>query len=161
MDKKQKKQGQKRKGLGGLSPEKRKLLKQLIMKKASEEMRAEMQKRQKEKDEYLQKVLPVLKLDGLNKDQSAAKVKELYQKYCQIEEDIYDLEFKVARQDVEMQELTLKCNDVRGKYVKPVLKKVTKSEKTVKAPKNNPDWRENLKPKTDHAEANAEATLEA
>lgn len=46
------------------------MLKQLIMKKASEEMRAEMQKRQKEKDDYLQKVLPALKLDGLNKGES-------------------------------------------------------------------------------------------
>ena len=57
----------KRKGLGGLGPEKKKLLKKLIMQKANEVMKAEMQRRAKEKEEALKTILEPLKLDGLNK----------------------------------------------------------------------------------------------
>lgn len=57
----------KRKGLGGLGPEKKKLLKKLIMQKANEVMKAEMQRRAKEKEEALKNILEPLKLDGLNK----------------------------------------------------------------------------------------------
>ena len=90
--KKQRKPGQKRKGLGGLSPEKKRLLKvgwelcqinlvpvlllfkvysdsdfqQLIMQKAADEMKAEMKKRQEEKENYLRSRVQPLQLDGLD-----------------------------------------------------------------------------------------------
>jgi len=164
----------KRKGLGGLGPEKKKLLKKLIMQKANEVMKAEMQRRAKEKEEALKNILEPLKLDGLNKQQLESKAKELYKRYVSLEEEKYDLEVKVQLQDFEVQALTLKCNDQKGKFIKPVLKKVPRSESgsakkgdreskllttSLKSTGQNkfaieeketgpktPDWREQLKP---------------
>eukprot|EP00108_Taenia_solium_P006184 TsM_000890400 transcript=TsM_000890400 gene=TsM_000890400 len=126
--KKQRKPGQKRKGLGGLSPEKKRLLKQLIMQKAADEMKAEMKKRQEEKENYLRSRVQPLQLDGLDDAALAKKVRELHARVAQLEGEKYDWEVKLRRQDIEINELTMKVNDVKGKFVKPVLKKVSKTE---------------------------------
>lgn len=126
--KKQRKPGQKRKGLGGLSPEKKRLLKQLIMQKAADEMKAEMKKRQEEKENYLRSRVQPLQLDGLDDNALAKKVRELHARMAQLEGEKYDWEMKLRRQDIEINELTMKVNDVKGKFVKPVLKKVSKTE---------------------------------
>jgi troponin I, cardiac muscle len=125
---KKRKPGQKRKGLGGLSPEKKKLLKQLIMQKAAEEMRAEAKRRQEEKENHLKTVVGPLNVDGLDQGALEARVKELHKRVNQLEEEKYDWEEKLLKQDAEMNELTIKVNDVKGKFVKPVLKKVSKTE---------------------------------
>ncbi|CAH8518288.1 unnamed protein product [Schistosoma mattheei] len=126
--KKQRKPGQKRKGLGGLSKEKKRLLKQLIMQKAADEMKAEMKRRQEERENFLRGKVEPLKLDGLGENDLNAKVKQLYERVRQLEGDKYDWEEKLRRQDFEINELTIKVNDVKGKFVKPVLKKVSKTE---------------------------------
>uniref|UniRef100_A0A0R3TKE0 Troponin I n=1 Tax=Rodentolepis nana TaxID=102285 RepID=A0A0R3TKE0_RODNA len=112
--KKQRKPGQKRKGLGGLSPEKKRLLKV-----------SEMKKRQEEKDNYLKSRVQPLQLDGLD---DGMKVRELHTRMAQLEGEKFDWEMKLRRQDLEINELTMKVNDVKGKFVKPVLKKVSKTE---------------------------------
>ncbi|VDL93287.1 unnamed protein product [Schistocephalus solidus] len=142
--KKPRKPGQKRKGLGGLSPEKKKLLKviklvqffdiifiriqQLIMQKAADEMRNEMKRRQEEKENYLRSKVQPLSLDGLDDAAVIKKIKELYERMKALEGEKYDWEVKIRRQDFEINELTIKVNDVKGKFVKPVLKKVSKTE---------------------------------
>ncbi|KAL3317107.1 hypothetical protein Ciccas_004241 [Cichlidogyrus casuarinus] len=141
--KKQRKPGQKRKGLGGLSPEKKRLLKQLIMQKAADEMKAEMKKRQEEKENYLKSKVQPLDIDGANESefpllasshvsgQLESKVKQLYERLKALEGDKYDWEEKLRRQDFEINDLNIKVNDVKGKFVKPVLKKVSKTDLTL------------------------------
>lgn len=129
--KKQRKPGQKRKGLGGLSREKKRLLKQLIMQKAADEMKAEMKKRQEEKENYLKSKVPSLDIDGANESQLESKCKSLYELLRNLESDKYDWEEKLRRQEFEINELTIKVNDVKGKFVKPVLKKVSKTDLTM------------------------------
>ena len=118
----------KRKGLGGLSAEKKKLLKQLIMQKAAEEMNAQSKARLEAKNNHLKTVVGTLSIEGLNDSQLQAKCKELYQKMVGLEEEKYDWEVKIRKQEFEINELTIKVNDVKGKFVKPVLKKVSKTE---------------------------------
>jgi len=185
--KKTRKPGQKRKGLGGLSAEKKKLLKQLIMQKAGDEMRAEMKKRQEEKENYLKSKVSPLSIDGLDDTNLQKKIKELHDRVRGLEGDKYDWEVKIRRQDVEINELTMKVNDVKGKFVKPVLKKVSKTEsqlakfekkeKTLASIRNQlkstgqnkfaldetvegghkPEWRDQLKPAAEDATEPAEA----
>lgn len=123
-----KKPGQKRKGLGGLSPEKKKLLKSLIMQKAAEDLKARQQQEALEKKKIVEARIPKLALEGLGDDQVKKVVETLYKKVSQLEEEKYDLEVKMRKQEFEINELTLKVNDVKGKFVKPVLKKVSKAE---------------------------------
>ena len=53
--------------MGGLNPEKKKMLKKLIMQKANEVMKAELQQRAKEKEDALKKMVEPLKIDGMSK----------------------------------------------------------------------------------------------
>merc|ERR1711881_200253 len=40
----------------------------------------------------------------------------------------YDMEFEVRKRDFEINELNIAVNDLRGKFIKPTLKKVSKYE---------------------------------
>jgi len=119
----------KRKGLGGLSPEKKKMLKKLIMQKAAEDLKNEQKRKQEEKEKAVRSRIGKLDVDAKSdKGKIEKKVKELYQRVCALEEEKYDWEVKIRKQDIEINELTLKVNDIKGKFVKPVLKKVSKTE---------------------------------
>lgn len=126
--KKQRKPGQKRKGLGGLSKEKKRMLKHLIMQKAAEIMKAERKKEQERRDEYVRSKIGTLKVEELNQTQLEGKIKQMHEQLRLLEGEKYDWEEKLRRQDVEIIEMTVRANDNKGKFVKPVLKKVSKTE---------------------------------
>ncbi|TPP56974.1 Troponin i [Fasciola gigantica] len=126
--KKQRKPGQKRRGLGGLSKEKKRMLKQLIMQKAAEIMKAERKKEQEKRDEYVRSKIGTLNLENLNENELRSKVNQLHEQLRQLEGEKYDWEEKLRRQDVERFRDDGKANDNKGKFVKPVLKKVSKTE---------------------------------
>jgi len=122
-----KKKGGKKKGLS-LTPEKKKLLKQIIMEKAAEEMRAEAKKRAEEKERFINSVLPALSIADLDKAGLKREIQKFYKRLCELEDEKYEYELKIRKQDFEINELTVKVNDIKGKFVKPVLKKVSKTE---------------------------------
>ncbi|BFZ04253.1 hypothetical protein BsWGS_07292 [Bradybaena similaris] len=173
-EEKKKKKG-KRKGLGGLSAEKKKLLKKLIMQKAAEDLRNEAKQKAAEKEKYINDRVQIIRTDGKSQSELEQLLKELHQKVCVLEEEVYDWEIKIRKQDFEINELTLKVNDTKGKFIKPVLRKVNKTESKLKKiqqikestdfrgnlkstgqnkyaldeeePEKNPQWRDELKPK--------------
>lgn len=143
----QKKKKGKRKGLGGLSPEKKKMLKKLIMQKAAEDLRNEAKAKAEEKERYINERVGVLSLEGKAEGDLVKLCKELHKKLSQLEEEVYDWEVKIRKQDAEIIQLTLKVNDSKGKFAKPVLKKVNKTESKLNkiAKKDKADFRDNLK----------------
>merc|ERR1711934_194891 len=147
--KKQPVKQKKRKGLGGLSAEKKKMLKKLIMQKAAEDLRNEAAARAAEKEKYINDRVAPLKTEGLDDAALSQLVKDLHAKVCSLEEEVYDWEIKIRKQDFEINELTLKVNDTKGKFIKPVLRKVNKTEnkfKKIAAMKqSDTDFRGNLK----------------
>jgi troponin I len=129
------KQAKKKKGIS-LTPEKKKLLKQLIMQKAAEELKKQQEKEAEEKKKIVDARVPKLELDGLDKTGLEKKVKELYATVCRLEEEKYDWEGRLGRQTEEINELNIKVNDIKGKFSKPMLKKVAKtSSKIAQLPK--------------------------
>merc|ERR1712018_67407 len=121
--------GEKRKkGLGGLTPEKKKLLKQLIMAKAAEDLKRKQEAEAEEKRKIIEERVPKLDVEGLDQAGMEKKVKALYEVVVALEEEKYDWELKIRKQEYEINELTIKVNDIKGKFPKPVLKKVNKTE---------------------------------
>merc|ERR1712018_1093984 len=63
---------------------------------------------------------------------SESELRELCQTYheriCGIESDKYDMEKEVRKRGFEINELNIAVNDLRGKFIKPTLKKVSKYE---------------------------------
>merc|ERR1712002_781127 len=111
-------------------------------------------KKQEEEAQAKRKVVEArvapLKVDGLDQSALEKKVNEPYKQVCGLEEEKYDWEFKIRRQEYELNELSIKVNDIKGKFVKPVLKKVAKpANKLAKfdksALKSKMEFRDNLK----------------
>lgn len=54
--------------------------------------------------------------------------RQLHERIAQLEEEKYDLEYAVSRKDYEITEMAAKVNDMRGKFIRPPLKKIPKYE---------------------------------
>jgi len=79
------------------------------------------------KQNYLDsKVKPIGNVSGMNEASLVSMVKDLHKQIVDQEEAKYDLEMKIRKQDYEINELTIKVNDIKGKFIKPTLKKVKK-----------------------------------
>ncbi|XP_052241669.1 caldesmon-like isoform X2 [Dreissena polymorpha] len=144
-DDSKKKRG-KRKGLGGLTPEKKKKLKDFIgeITYTAEELEEKFQ-------ELSYRVLPLPdEIDLLTPEELRKFIKKLHEKLAQIHSEAYDIEFKLNKQDKEVADLNMKISDNKGKFAKPVLRKVNKTEQKFAAiskeqKKEHSDFRETLK----------------
>jgi len=95
-------------------------------------MKAEAKRRSEEKEAHLKQIIGPLNIEGLNEKQLHDKVNELHKRIYAIEEEKYDLNLKIIKQDHEINKLNMNMNDVKGKFIKPVLKKVSKTEQKFK-----------------------------
>ncbi|KAF7260560.1 hypothetical protein EG68_02229 [Paragonimus skrjabini miyazakii] len=115
-----------KRGIGGLSRERRKKLKEIIMRKAQEELKAERFKEMHAREDHLKSVVPSCNVDALNESQLQELLYTLHKKAKESEAQRLELEERLRRQEEEIQELTLKLTDVKGHYPKPILRKVPK-----------------------------------
>ncbi|XP_037569662.1 troponin I-like isoform X2 [Dermacentor silvarum] len=142
---KAKKAGGKR---GFMTPERKKKLRNLLRKKAAEELKKEQERKAGERRKIIaERVGQPKPLDGANEAALQAICKEYYQRLCKLESEKYDTEYLVRQKDYEINELTIQVNDLRGKFVKPALKKVSKFDKLKMVAKSTSevDFRSNLK----------------
>jgi hypothetical protein len=136
----------------GLTPEKKRKLKLLIMTKAAEALRIEQEKKAKAKQDYMDsKVQPLPNIEGMNEANLVSICKDLHAQILAGEEQKYDSEMKIRKQDYDINELTIKVNDIKGKFIKPALKKVNKTQsklaklEKLKAETKEADFRAQLK----------------
>jgi hypothetical protein len=120
------KKGKKKKGF--LTPERKKKLRKLLMIKAAENLKNQQKQLDSERQNVLSKRVPGCPdVDNINDKGQLEKIyNDLFQKMLQLEEEKYDINFQVAQKDSEINEMTINVNDLRGKFVKPTLKKVSK-----------------------------------
>ena len=74
------------------------------------------------------RVKPLPQLTSSNEAQIVSLCKDFHKLITEAEESRYDLEMKIIKQDYEVNELTIKVNDIKGKFIKPALKKVNKTQ---------------------------------
>jgi len=120
---------QTKKKRGFMTPARKKKLRNLIRTLAAEELKKEQARKAAERKRILEE------RTGAPKDIANANEAELqaicseYQKRISIlEGEKYDLEYSTAKKEFEKKELSAKVNDVRGKFQKPPLKKVSKAQ---------------------------------
>ncbi|XP_076861749.1 troponin I, fast skeletal muscle-like [Brachyhypopomus gauderio] len=101
-------------------------LKSLLLSIAAGLLEAEAKQLVEEKDGYMSEHCPALSLPG-----SVQELQELCKKLSQtidkVDEERYDMEAKVAKTDKEIEDLKIKVVDLKGKFKKPVLRKVRMS----------------------------------
>jgi hypothetical protein len=120
------KKGKKKKGF--LTPERKKKLRKLLMIKAAENLKNQQKQLDSERQNVLSKrVTQCPDVDKIDDKGQLEKIyKDMFQKMLQLEEEKYDINFQVSQKDSEINEMTINVNDLRGKFVKPTLKKVSK-----------------------------------
>ncbi|CAF1124395.1 unnamed protein product [Adineta ricciae] len=125
----------------GLTPEKKRKLRLLIMKMATDNLKGEQQRRLEARKNYIeQRLKPLDDLSSMSESQLKALCQELHNQLKTTEESRYDFEVKIRKQDYDINELNIKINDIKGKFVKPSLKKVSKTEQKlnkIKKPKED------------------------
>ncbi|CAB3409754.1 unnamed protein product [Caenorhabditis bovis] len=133
---------------GFLTPERKKKLRKLLMMKAAEDLKQQQMLKEQERQRILQeRIIPLPDLDQV--DDLEEVYNQIRDRLIELESENYDISYIVRQKDFEINELTIAVNDLRGKFVKPTLKKVSKTEgKFDKIKKKEPakiDFRNNLK----------------
>ncbi|XP_018564826.1 troponin I isoform X10 [Anoplophora glabripennis] len=114
---------------GFMTPERKKKLRLLLRKKAAEELKKEQERKAAERRRIIEERCGKPKIvDDANEEQAKSTAKHYYERILRLEDQKYDLEVIVKRKDIEIAELNSQVNDLRGKFVKPTLKKVSKYE---------------------------------
>jgi len=137
---------------GFMTPARKKKLRTLLRKKAAEELKKEQERKAEERKKTIaERCGPAKNLDGINEAALQAICKEYHQRIVKLEDAKYDLEYAVRQKEYVISELNAQVNDMRGKFIKPPLKKVSKFEygkfeKLMRAAKKaDNDFRVNLK----------------
>jgi len=122
-------QSQKKSKKGFMTPERKKKLRLLLRKKAAEELKKEQERKAAERRKIIdQRCGQAKNLDGANEDQLREFIEKYHKKSGCLESEKYDIELEIMRKDYEINELNIQVNDLRGKFIKPTLKKVSKYE---------------------------------
>ncbi|GMT36262.1 hypothetical protein PFISCL1PPCAC_27559, partial [Pristionchus fissidentatus] len=111
---------------GFLTPDRKKKLRKLLMMKAAEDLKEKQRQLELERQRILQE--RILPLPDLDSHDLAECFEEMKRHVLKLEADTYDINYAVRQKDFEINELTIAVNDLRGKFVKPTLKKVSKTE---------------------------------
>ncbi|KAI7691517.1 hypothetical protein SSS_08342 [Sarcoptes scabiei] len=125
---------------GFMTPERKKALKNLLRRKAAEEVKRQQEIRERERQKAISERTGKPKpTHDSNEDLSffvtfkilitaalIAICKEYHNRIYKLNEEKWDLELAVCLKEYEIQEIQSRVNDMRGKFIVPPLKKVSK-----------------------------------
>lgn len=111
-----------------LTREKKKKLKVLILRKAQEDLEKEAKRKEEERVNAINELVPPLNIDDYDEEDLIGKLTQLYTWIYETEEKRLTLEYQLIQQDSEMNDLTVAMNEASGKFVKPQLKRVNKTQ---------------------------------
>jgi len=114
---------------GFMTPERKKKLRLLLRKKAAEELKKEQERKALERRKMIDERCGQPKdVESVSEDRLLTICREYYEKVNTLESEKYDMEKVVEFRDYRINELNIAVNDLRGKFIKPTLKKVSKYE---------------------------------
>merc|ERR1719508_363335 len=123
------KAGEAKKKKGFMTPARKSKLRMLLRKKAAEELKKEEERKKEDRKRVVNERCGDEKnLEGSTKEGLIGIVQTYFDHLMATEGDKYDLELKLIVNDFLINDLTQKVSDLRGKFVKPPLKKVAKFE---------------------------------
>lgn len=137
---------------GFMTPARKKKLRTLLRKKAAEELKREQERKAEERRKIIrERTGQPRNIDDANEAELMKICKEYYNRLEKLHSEKYDLEYEVTIRDLEVREVASKVNDVRGRFIKPPLKKVSKTAQQMEkirmftAKVGQMDYRQSLK----------------
>jgi len=114
---------------GFMTPERKKRLRLLLRKKATEELKKEQERKAAERRKVIdQRCGQPKNLEGVSEEELVQICKEYHTQLYKLGGEKFDLERAFKIRFLEINELNIAVNDLRGKFIKPTLKKVSKYE---------------------------------
>merc|ERR1712008_278927 len=114
---------------GFMTPERKKKLRTLLRKKAAEELKKEQERKATERQRIIAERCGIKKdIDNASDDELKKIVKEYFDKWFNLEVEMFFLQREVILRDLQINELNMSVSDMKGKFIKPTLKKVSKYE---------------------------------
>ncbi|XP_059916443.1 troponin I, cardiac muscle-like [Gadus macrocephalus] len=106
-----------------ISASRRLTLKIKLLKRAGVMLENEKEEKIREREATLKERVPPLQLSGLSVQDLQALCREMNQKIDSADEDRYDIDMKVTKNDKEIENLSQKITDLKGRN-RPALKRV-------------------------------------
>merc|ERR1739840_9799 len=114
---------------GFMTPERKKKLRTLLRKKAAEELKKEQERKAEERLRVIaERCGTKADLDSASMDDLKKICQQYFDKWYSLEGEMFFLQREVILRDLQINELTISVSDMRGKFIKPTLKKVSKYE---------------------------------
>ncbi|XP_036962125.1 troponin I, slow skeletal muscle-like [Acanthopagrus latus] len=107
-----------------ISASRRLFLKTKLLKKAMAMLDIDKQSKEEERERTLNERVPALQVSGLSLQDLQNLCKELHQKIDVVDEERYDINAKVVKNDRELQDLNQKIYELKGKMKRPALRRV-------------------------------------
>ncbi|KAM3608600.1 uncharacterized protein V6R79_001483 [Siganus canaliculatus] len=107
-----------------ISASRRLALKTKLLKTATAMLEKEKVEKRQERESTLSQRLPPLQLSGLSMQDLQTLCKELHHKIDVVDEERYDIEAKVTKNNKEIENLSMKIFELKGKMKRPALKRV-------------------------------------
>uniref|UniRef100_A0A3Q2YGV6 Troponin I4b, tandem duplicate 2 n=2 Tax=Hippocampus comes TaxID=109280 RepID=A0A3Q2YGV6_HIPCM len=107
-----------------ISASRRLTLKTKLLKVATVMLEKEKETKRQERETTLSERVPPLQLSGLSVQDLQALCKELHHKIDVVDEERYDINSKVNKNNLELENLSAKIIELKGKMKRPALKRV-------------------------------------
>ena len=108
-----------------MTPERKKKLRTLLRKKAVEELKKEQERKAEQRITTIaQRCGSKADLESMAEDDLKKVVKEYFDKWFNLEGEMFFLQREVILRDLQINELHMSVSDMKGKFIKPTLKKV-------------------------------------
>ena len=112
-----------------MTPERKKKLRTLLRKKAAEELKKEQERKAAERTRTINERCGIKRdVESASEDDLKKIVKEYFDKWYNLEGEMFFLQREVILRDLQINELNMSVSDMKGKFIKPTLKKVSKYE---------------------------------
>merc|ERR1711872_949241 len=114
---------------GFMTPERKKKLRTLLRKKAAEELKKEQERKAEERLRVIaERCGNQAEFESASMDDLKKICQEYFDKWYGLEGEMFFLQREVILRDLQINELTISVSDMKGKFIKPTLKKVSKYE---------------------------------
>lgn len=114
---------------GFMTPERKKKLRTLLRKKAVEELKKEQERKAAERQRVITERCGKMKdVESSTDDELKKVVQDYFDKWYSLEGELFYLQREVLLRDLQINDLNMAVSDMKGKFIKPMLKKVSKYE---------------------------------
>ena len=110
-----------------MTPERKKKLRILLRRKAAEELKRQQEAKANERRKVISERTGTRKnFESMGEEELRSACRSMHERLTKLENDKWDIESQVGRKDLEIHQLSTQVSDMRGKFVKPPLKRVPK-----------------------------------